>query len=148
MNTEVKHFIKQNIDLIKENAWEEVYQKQFPQGFTDTLLECGINPLDQGLNYIPNHFLSHSHIEKFTIPDHIASIRTAAFDGCKSLTNIEIPDRVTSIGDAAFYECSNLTSITIPAGVTNIEPAVFAYCTSLASIKIPNNVTSIEDWAF
>ena len=45
MNEELKAFIEKNIDLIEDNKWEEVYENDFPIGFTETILECGINPL-------------------------------------------------------------------------------------------------------
>lgn len=45
MNEQVKKFIEQNIDLIDQNRWEEIYQKDFPAGFTETLLDCDLNPL-------------------------------------------------------------------------------------------------------
>ena len=45
MNKKIADFIKDNKDLIKYNEWEEIYKKDFPEGFTKTLLDCGINPL-------------------------------------------------------------------------------------------------------
>ena len=46
MSPEVKAFIKENIDLIQSKRWEEVYRKAFPDGFTEILLNCEINPLE------------------------------------------------------------------------------------------------------
>ena len=108
MTEEVKHFIEENINLIELSKWEEVYEKDFPDGFTEILLESGINPLYQGLDYIPKHFLSYSKIGKFIIPNNITSIGDFAFYECDSLTHIRIPDSVTSIGDCVFSGCYNL----------------------------------------
>ena len=76
-----------------------------------------------------------------------ASIGNSAFQGCKSLTQINIPDSVTSIGAYAFQDCYSLTHINIPDGVTSIGGA-FRYCFSLMQINIPDSVTSIDAYAF
>lgn len=112
MDERVENFIKQNINLIQNQNWEEVYNKEFPDGFTETLLDCGINPLEQGLNYIPDYFLCECEtIKNFTIPDNITSIGDSAFSSCDSLTSIVIPNSVTSIGRRAFYGCTSLIEI-------------------------------------
>ena len=85
-------------------------------------------------------------LEKVTVTGGV--IRSNAFYGCSSLTNIIIPESVTSIGDYAFYDCSNLTSITIPDSVTSIGSHAFRNCSSLTSINIPDKVTSIGASAF
>lgn len=46
MDERVKTFIEENIELIEDNKWEEVYKKDFPERFTETLLKCGVNPLE------------------------------------------------------------------------------------------------------
>ena len=135
MNKEIQQFIEENINLIQDQRWEEIYKKEFPYDFTEILLESGINPLEQGLNYVPNWFLCEcKSIKKFTIPDNVTSICYFAFDSCDSLTNIVIPDSVTSIGDSAFYYCDTLTSIEIPKRETSIGYGAFNNCTSLTSI--------------
>ena len=82
------------------------------------------------------------------LQDGLTSIGSYAFEGCRSLTNIEIPNSVTSIGDYAFMNCSSLTSIEIPSSVTSIGERAFYYCRSLTSIEIPSSVTSIGYAAF
>ena len=76
------------------------------------------------------------------------SIRSYAFSGCSSLTNIIIPDSVTSIEENTFYGCTGLTSITIPNSVTSIGRSAFNGCTGLTYVTIGNSVTSIGDYAF
>lgn len=46
MTEEIKNFIEKNIKLIQYDNWEKIYSKEIPIGFTETLLECGINPLE------------------------------------------------------------------------------------------------------
>ena len=112
MDERVENFIKQNINLIQNQNWEEIYSEEFPIGLTETLLDCGINPLKQGLNFIPENFLCECEtIKNFTIPDNITSIGDSAFSSCDSLTSIVIPNSVTSIGRRAFYGCTSLIEI-------------------------------------
>ena len=146
---EIIKFLKDNQDLINQKRWEEVYKKKFPEGFTETILNCGVNPLEQGLDYIPKNFLYNcKNIKEFTIPNNVTSISYSAFSNCDSLTNITIGNRVISIGAYAFYECKSLTSIVIPDSVESIGVDAFECCYSLASVTIGDNVTSIGSDAF
>jgi hypothetical protein len=152
MDSAIKQFIEENIDLIEDDRWEEVYKKyrskiRLDGNFTLTLLEAGIDPLDY-LNYIPERYLESTNIKKFAIPDSVTSIGDQAFYNCSSLTSINIPDSVTSIGEMAFAVCSSLTSITIPDSVTRIGNYAFYGCSSLTSITIGGSVTSIGNSAF
>ena len=81
---------------------------------------------------------------------NVTSIRSDAFQICRSLTAINIPSSVTSIASAAFYNCSSLTAINIPENsqLTSIGESAFNGCSSLKSINIPEGVTSIGSYAF
>lgn len=150
MNDRVKSFINENMALINEEAWEEIYRKGIPDGFTETLLDCGINPLEQGLDYIPKNFLYESKIQKFEIPNNVTSIGNYAFTSCKSLTMVTFGEnsQLTSIGEDAFMGCYSLQEIVIPEGVTSIGKWAFYNCKSLKKIVIPNSVTQIGSCAF
>ena len=87
-------------------------------------------------------------LTNINIPEGVTSIVGSAFNGCRSLANINIPDSVTSIGNSAFNTCYSLTSVTIPDSVTSIENSAFYNCYSLTSVTIPDSVTSIENSAF
>lgn len=148
MNEKIAKFIKENENLIQSQRWEEIYKKDFPVYFTETLLDCGINPLNQGLNYIPHDFLYNCNIKKFTIPDNVTSVGFFAFNRCESLISVIIPSSVTKIEENAFSGCSSLTNIIIPDSVINIEEDTFSDCTSLANVVIGGSVTSIARAAF
>lgn len=148
MDEQIKKFIEENIELIEQKQWEQIYKKGFPNDFTETLLECGVNPLEQGLSYIPNNFLYESNIKEFTIPDTVTSIGGAAFYYCTSLTSITIGDSVTSIDDFAFAHCHSLEKIEIPANATGIGEWAFYDCKSLRRVEIPNSVEWISSSAF
>ena len=110
----------------------------------------------KGIGYIPYGetkiksfaFLGCSSLTNITIPDSVTKIENHAFCDCSSLTNITIPDSVTKIEDHAFCDCSSLTSISIPDSVTMIESSAFHGCSSLTSISIPDSVTEIALGAF
>lgn len=84
-NNELKQFIEENINLIDENKWDEVYgiasyaycTEENPDGITslltNILLECGINPLLY-MDRIPSAYYCNNEIEEFIVPDTIKSI--------------------------------------------------------------------------
>ena len=123
---EVKEFIEDNIDLIEDRAWDQIYDNarttldsESIGGFTLAMLDIGEDPLAT-LDYIPDYYLSDAKIESFNIPDHIHELCEGCF-AYSSLKEIVIPDSVTTIGMYAFYECPELKRITIPPSVQNIE---------------------------
>jgi hypothetical protein len=157
MDSRIKEFIENNIDLIENNEWEEVYlntKSDIPVGeLTTTLLEAGIDPLNY-LNYIPYKYMVLAPIKEFKIPTGITSIGDLAFFSCINLTSITIPDGVMSIGEGAFEDCSSLTSVTIGNSVTSIEKYAFWDCSSLTNIAFNgtkaewNAIEKGENWKF
>ena len=72
----------------------------------------------------------------------------SAFNGCRSLTNINIPEGVTSIGSSAFNNCYSLTSVTIPDSVTSIGGSAFNTCVSLTDIVVKGTPSLADTNAF
>lgn len=153
MIDQVKNFIEENIDLIEENKWDEIYQEADNKlgdetgKFTEIMLQADIHP-EEYLKELPKNFLYKSSIQEFEIPNIIKSIGRNSFFGCRSLTSIIIPGTVASIDGTAFYGCDNLKSISIPDSVINIGGYAFGYCKSLTSVTIGNSVTKIGFAAF
>ena len=123
---EVKEFIENNIELIEDRAWDQIYDNarftldsESTGGFTLAMLDIGEDPLEY-LDYIPEYYLSDAKIDSFTIPNHILELSEGCF-AYSSLKEIIIPDGVTTIGMYAFYECSQLKRVVIPPSVQNIE---------------------------
>ena len=123
---EVKEFIEDNIDLIENKAWDQIYDNakftldsESTGKFTEAMLAIGEDPLET-LDYIPEYYLSDAKIESFTIPNHILELSEGCF-AYSSLKEIVIPDSVTTIGMYAFYECPQLKRVVIPPSVQNIE---------------------------
>lgn len=150
MNDIVKDFIRQNINLIDQNNFEQLYTKATQRDvyanvgeLTQVLISSGINPLEH-MTRVPERFLSDSDVKEFQIPDNVTRIDGAAFSGCKLLGSITIPNSVTSVGQYAFGGCNALNNVLIPDSVTSIEPYAFSYCTSLKNITISNGVKLID----
>lgn len=91
---------------------------------TEYFIAKGYDPL-KNLDYIPAHYLSHSNIEEFTIPNHITKIEANAFSNCKFLLEIVIPSSVTKIENFAFNGCRELTTIDIENPETDFEYFTF-----------------------
>ena len=76
---EVKEFIEQNIDLIEEKRWDEVYDNaefnldsESTGAFTKAMLDVGLDPIrEQGLDYIPDYYLSDSTVTTYDIPSNV-----------------------------------------------------------------------------
>ena len=62
---------------------------------------------------------------EFMIPFGVAVVGAYAFDGCKSLTNVETPESVVYIEDHAFSLCESLTDVSILGVKTNISNLAF-----------------------
>lgn len=129
---EVKEFIENNIDLIEDRAWGQIYDNarftldsESTGGFTLAMLDIGEDPLET-LDYIPDYYLSDAKIEYFNIPNHIYLLAEGCF-AYSSLREIVIPDSVTTIGMYAFYDCSQLKRVVIPPTVTSIEGTAFQH---------------------
>ena len=153
MTDSIKKFIEDNISLIEEDRWEEVYQKaandlgEDTGKFTEIILEADMHP-ELYLNNLPMYFLYKSTIEEFTIPNNIIKIISSAFEDCTKLTNVIIPNGVTSIGFRAFFYCKSLINVTIGDDVIEIGNSAFHLCTSLSDVTIGNSVVRIGNKAF
>lgn len=135
-----------NFTYIYEYLNVNIYRSIFTQFFYN---ELKVNPLDY-MDYVPEVFFSHSPIINFTIPDNIKSIKSRAFDKCRSLTTIEIPNSVIDIGEGAFQACTTLTSVMIPDSVKIIGELAFEYCHSLERVEFGENsqLTTIGSFAY
>lgn len=73
----------------------------------------------------------------------LSFIDYCAFEGCRSLTDINIPDSVIEIQSSVFKDCVSLEYIDLPDALEVILHDTFMGCTSLKSIVIPNHVKQI-----
>ncbi len=76
----------------------------------------------------------------YTIPDGVVWIGSAAFRGCRGLTQLTLPDSVRAIEYNAFESCSGLTQVQIGSAVGYIGSGAFDDCPRLAAITVdPRN---------
>lgn len=88
MNIEpYKDFIKNNIDLIDDDNWEEFF-KLAPIGIGNILYNANIDFMTH-LMFIPEDAFAHStDLAHITIPNGVTSIKSRAFNYCLSLLKI------------------------------------------------------------
>ena len=73
-------------------------------------------------------------INEIDLGSSVVSIGDYAFSGCISIKEIVIPDSVNTIGANAFFNCQNVTSLTIGKGVTSIGYGAFEHCSKIENI--------------
>lgn len=147
MDYKQKQYIEQNIDLIENSRWEELFAKLPCIGVGQLLYEAGINFLED-VSEIHQSMFACSGLTDLVIPNNITRIGKGAFYECKSLTSVTIGNGVTSIEAEAFGCCTALTSIELPVGLKSIEKHAFMVCTSLKSIDLPEGLETIESYSF
>lgn len=82
------------------------------------------------------------------IPNTVATIDTAAFQGCTSLDSVIFNATNGSVPNQCFSGCAELSNVTLNDTVTEIGYYAFASCPSLTYIEIPASVTSIAQSSF
>lgn len=94
----------------------------------------GAYHIPSGVTTITSDAFGCAALNAVSLPEGLAAIEEAAFEGCVNLTGLRIPDSVTSIGNFAFNGCSGLDAVTIPVGVTAVGWGAFGGCTKLTGI--------------
>jgi len=87
-------------------------------------------------------------VTEVIIAPSVATIKSNAFFGCRSLERVTMPDRVTRIEDYAFGCCPSLRSIRFPPNLESIGVLAFVHCKSLEAVYLPPTVTHIGNCAF
>ena len=153
INTDLKNFIKDNLDLIDQNtpdSWLSIYEKfeydeDLAGQLSAVLLASGINP-PLIIGEVPRRFLQYqSQITEYKIPLNCTYIGMSAFEDT-SITQIDIPPAVTGIDYLAFGG-SKLKKIKLPSSVKTLENAVFHSCKDLEEVDL-GNVIGIGEECF
>lgn len=85
--------------------------------------------------------------KKIIIKNGVTNISNNAFDGCKSIEEVEVGNTVKSIGTRAFTHSESLTKINFPDSLETIGSSAFSY-TKLADIKLGKSMKSVGGSAF
>lgn len=98
-------------------------------------------------------------LKQIIIPSLVNIIKSYAFDGRVSLTEVLIKGSLNNIDKCILRECSSLKYVSIPSSIQLIGDYAFSECHSLkqisifssknhSSFTIPKPVQSIGDYAF
>lgn len=126
MVTILKNFIEENIDLIEQKNWRDLYDLAsvhipFQIGnLTTNLIYAGINPLDDLEVVLPEMF-AESMIQKIELPVQIAVIKRQAFKNCYELKELILPPALLRIDNEAFANCYNLHTIKYPGTIKKLK---------------------------
>ena len=118
---EIKSFLKENSQLIKDDDFTELYKKVpyriiDDKGFMSTYLtelfnNLGINPLKY-MTEVPESYMEFSNkIEVLKIPKGIEIINEGAFRGCSNLKTVYFPSTLKRIREYAFDKCRYLSDV-------------------------------------
>lgn len=134
MIPKLKKFIEENIDLISDNEFNDVYNKiksyTFTRLFTEAMLEADINPLNYTED-VPPRYLYESNIQHVNIPVGIIVINKYAFADCRQIKEVTIPEGVIKIGEGAFMNCHALEKLHLPSTLKYIDVGAFQGCTNV-----------------
>ena len=85
---------------------------------------------------------------EIVIPNTVATMETAAFQGCTSLDSVVFNAASGNVPNQCFSGCTALNSVTLNDTVTEIGYYAFSNCPNLTYIEIPTSVTSIAKSSF
>ena len=80
-----------------------------------------------GTGLFPGAFYMDRHVEKVILPDDAGTVSANLFKGCINLKEVTLPID-PDIGEAAFEGCKSLTDIHIPLCVGSIAANAFRGC--------------------
>lgn len=155
MIEELTKFIKQNIELINESEFDNLYKKaqnyygvQLAE-LTKMLLESDVEFLSSMTKIPDKCFAGIKQLNQLTIPDSVQSIGDFAFTDCTNLKHVDLPSKLLDVGYNAFSACG-FNSIKIPKSLEEIGCGAFANCTNLTSLTFEEGSACnvIDDSAF
>lgn len=137
MIPQLKQFIEENIDLISDNEFNDIYNKiksyKFTRLFTEAMLDAEINPLNY-MEAVPKRYLYESTIQHVDIPIGIIVINAYSFAFCRQIKEVTIPEGVIKIGEGAFMSCDALEKLHLPSTLKYIDVGAFRECTNLKEV--------------
>ena len=126
MVTILKNFIEENIDLIEQKNWRDLYDLAsvhipFQIGnLTTNLMKAGIDPLDDLEIVLPEMF-ADSMIEQIELPTQISVIKRQAFKNCYELKELTLPPALIRVDSEAFANCYELHTIRYPGTIKHLN---------------------------
>lgn len=154
MTAELSNFIKQNIKLINESEFDNLYKKAQNEGIqltelTQMLLDSDVEFLSSMTKIPGKCFAGINSLKQIIIPDSVQSIGDFAFTNCTSLKHVDLSSKLLDVGYNAFSACG-LNSVLIPKSLGELGCGAFANCTNLTSLTFEEGSACkvIDDSAF
>lgn len=158
ISKELKVFLRDNAELIKQNNFDELYDSAYTDiedidlisDLTNFLYSLDIDPVKYFKDTIPEYFSNRfkplNTTSVFEITDNIEYIDDFAFIN-NYIRNIKLSNNLKIIGAEAFHNSFYLKELILPESVEEIYPYAFVGChLNLIEIKNPN--IQIDDFAF
>lgn len=145
-------------NIIVEDTVAEAAEIELPSYFFDwiatNLLDA--RPLKSSTVTLPTHltsisttaFQGNTYVEEVICPDSLREIGYQSFEGCANLRTINLPEGLVSIGDGAFAGCTSLTDVQLPDSLTQMMANAFQHCQEVTQIHIPKDLTILENGVF
>lgn len=145
MKSELKEFIEQNIDLIDNNRFEELYDQlymsevEFPYGeLTKILLSIDIDPLKY-MNVVPSYYLEYEKsdwsFERFVVPAHVVQLEGGAFNSCCPIGELILPSSIKQIETAVFTD-ARISKITYLGTKEQFNHVLISYRDTYRGLEI------------
>ena len=139
-------FVEQNIDLVDNDDFQELFHQAGLRGFGLRLREL-FDDLDidyiHKWTYIPTHAYSYSLIKYINIPKNITAIAEYAFMQCQVEMVQAAYSSVTHIRQKAFAYCDTLEEIWLPKTLKYIGALAFKGCNRLKKIVYEG---TLDNW--
>lgn len=78
----------------------------------------------------------------------VERIEDGAFEGCKSLKEIQLPNTIHYFGEYIFKDCESLEKIIFGSEISFLGEGMFDGCISLKSVRLPENLIDISTGLF
>lgn len=138
MNDITKSFIMENLNLIDEARWTELYANararfsvaMHMSELTELLYECDCDMFsgEHKLTKIPTAFLFKTMRSEFRIPEHITEIGFLSFFDSNISGVVNIPVSCEKICEQAFSNCNEITELIINNPDIDVHESAFTGC--------------------
>ena len=144
-----KYLLKDNIDYIEHNEFQELFDKLRESDrseMSQILLNADIDFLPYMTTIPERTFGSQWQLDSITIPPSIKRIDPAAFFGCKNLQHVIIEGSNVEVDSFAFGGCSTLSDVQFNTSVkfSAMNPFSYNYELDTSTIQRVINQTKLS----
>ena len=154
ITTELKTFLEENIHLIEDNNFSELYYRWENKNISHYALKelstalrsAGIDVLPFMDGVLPPYYYAYKKLDsnRLIVPESVRIVQPYGLSGLYStITELVIPHTCKELRYNAVSENGSLEKISLEDGVQTISSRCFADCTNLHDIYVPSSVTTI-----